>query len=109
MGRVLVIALDGYESTLAEAFMSQGQLPALAGLRERSARFLLDDGSARLTGLAGEHVSSGLSPDDSGRYSAIHFDKHTYEVWQEGTVLPPFPSTLKAKTVVFELPYFDIM
>ncbi|MEE8513108.1 MAG: alkaline phosphatase family protein [Gammaproteobacteria bacterium] len=108
MGRVLVIALDGYEISLAEKLMSSGHLPALAALREESARFSLDHGLAKLTGLAAEHVSSGLSPEQSGRSSAVYFDRHTYQVWQEGTLLPPFPSKLKAKTIVFDLSYFDL-
>lgn len=108
MGRVLVILLDGYENTLGETFMSSGELPALARLREQSATFLLDHGSAKLTGLASEHVSTGLSPDDAGRYSAVHFDPDSYEVWQEGTRLAPFPAKMQASTVVFDLPYFDL-
>ena len=54
MGRLLAIWLDGYESTLADAMTSE--LPSLARLREKSARFLLEDGLAQLTGLTAEHV-----------------------------------------------------
>ena len=108
LARVLAILLDGYENTLGETFMSSGEMPALARLRDESARFLLDHGSAKLTGLASEHVSTGLSPQDAGRWSAVHFDPDSYRVWQEGTELAPFPSKMKAKTVVFDLPYFDL-
>lgn len=108
MDRVIVIALDGYENTLGEAFMSAGDMPHLAQLRGHSARYLLDHGSAKLTGLASEHISTGLSPDGAERYSAVHFDPDSYRVWQEGTRLMPFPAKVKAKTVVFDLPYFDL-
>ena len=108
MGRVLVIALDGFESTVAEAFMASGHMPALSELRQRSARFALDDGTAKLTGLSGEHVASGMSPEASGRPSAVYFDKRSYEVWQAGVLLPPFLAKLKARTVVFDLPYCDL-
>src|SRR5262249_34201573 len=83
-------------------------LPSLAKIREKSARFLLDDRSARLTGLAQEHVSSGLSPEDAERWSLVFFDKDTYGVWKEGPLLAPFPSKMRANTVVFDFPYFDL-
>ena len=109
MSRVLVIALDGYESTIADALMASGQLPALAYLRDKSARFLLDHGSAKRTGLGAEHVSTGMSPQDTNRYSSVSFDQSSYEVWAEGPQFAPFPSKIRAKTVVFDLPYFDLL
>jgi predicted AlkP superfamily phosphohydrolase/phosphomutase len=108
MRKLLVIGLDGYELTLADVMMYTRQLPSLGGIREQSARFLLDHGSARETGLAWEHVSSGLSPKDAGRWSAIFFNKENYEVWQEGPLFAPFPSRMQANTVVFDFPYFDL-
>jgi hypothetical protein len=107
--KLIVIALDGYELSLATTMMDAGQLPSLASIREKSARYLLDHGSARQTGLAGEHVSSGLSPKDAERRSAIFFDKENYQVWQEGPLFAPFPSEMRAHTVVFDLPYFDLL
>jgi hypothetical protein len=71
VGKLIVIWLDGYELTLADAMTND--LPSLARFREKSARFLLDDGLARLTGLTQEHVSSGLSPDDAERWSLVFF------------------------------------
>ena len=60
--RVLAIGLDGLELTLVERLIAEGEMPALAELRRRAARFRLDHGSAQRTGLAWEHVASGLSP-----------------------------------------------
>jgi predicted AlkP superfamily phosphohydrolase/phosphomutase len=108
LARLLVIGLDGHELTLADAMMRTGQLPSLARIREKSARFLLDHGKAKGTGLAWEHVSSGLSPKDGGRWSAVFFNKENYEVWQEGSLFAPFPSKMRSKTVVFDFPYFDL-
>lgn len=106
--RVLAIGLDGYEQSLGDKLMAEGALPALAALRAQSARFLLDHGAAARTGLAWEHVSCGQSPEETGRGSAVYFDKDSYEVWQEGTSLVPFPNALKARTVIFDPPYFDL-
>jgi predicted AlkP superfamily phosphohydrolase/phosphomutase len=106
--RVLAIGLDGYEVTFGDELMKAGELPALARLRERSACFTLDHGPAQRTGLAWEHVATGLSPDDAKRWSAVGFDLDTYEVWQEGTSLEPFTARLRAPAVVFDPPYFDL-
>jgi predicted AlkP superfamily phosphohydrolase/phosphomutase len=106
--RVLAIGLDGYEESLERRLLAAGELPAIARLRERSARYLLDHGSAQRSGLAWEHVSTGLAPDLAGRWAALHFNAQTYDVWQEGTRLDPFASRLKSRTVVFDAPYFDL-
>lgn len=106
--RVIAIGLDGYEQSLGAAMMRRGELPALSRLHETSARFLLDGGAGQRTGLAWEHLSTGLSPEAAGRWGAVHFDPRSYGVWQEGTSLAPFPSRLAARSVVFDAPYFDL-
>lgn len=108
MRRVLAIGLDGYEESLERQFIEAGELPALARLRQRSARYLLDHGPAQRSGLAWEHVSTGLAPEQADRWAALHFDPETYSVWQEGTRLSPFAARLKSRTVVFDAPYFDL-
>ncbi|MEJ8566441.1 hypothetical protein [Elongatibacter sediminis] len=106
--RVLAIGLDGYEASLADRLMAEGELPHLRSLRDRSARFLLHHGSATRTGLAWEHASSGLDPQAAGRASAVHFDTQSYQAWHGGTTLTPFPAHLNRSTVVFDAPYFDL-
>jgi predicted AlkP superfamily phosphohydrolase/phosphomutase len=106
--RVLAVCLDGYEHALGEELTAAGAMPAFAALRSRSARFLLDHGPASRTGLAGEHVATGLEPAAAARWAAVHFDPDRYEAWQEGTSLPPFANRLRASTVVFDPPYFAL-
>ena len=106
--RVLMVGLDGYEPTIGDDLMAQGLLPNLKRLRERSACFLLDHGKAKRTGLAWEHVSTGLSPSDSGRWAAVDFDPETYQTWQLPTSFRPFAADLPVRTVVFDTPYFDL-
>ena len=108
MRRVLAIFLDGYEHSLGQRLMSAGEMPEMSRLAASSARFLLDYGPAQRTGLAGEHVATGLAPETAQRWSAVHFDPQSYAVWQEGTRLRPFPADLKCRTVVFDAPYFDL-
>lgn len=106
--KVLALCLDGYEHSLGEEMTRAGEMPALARLRARSARFLLDHGLAVRTGLASEHVATGLAPDAARRWAAVHFDPARYAAWQEGTGIAPFPSRLRARTVVFDPPYFAL-
>jgi hypothetical protein len=88
--------------------MAEGRLPALDRIRKRSATFLLDHGGAERTGLAWEHISTGLSPDDAKHWSAVHFDRRDYHVRQMPTRTTPFPAALKSRCVVFDPPYFDL-
>jgi len=108
MSRVLAIFLDGYEQTLGQRLMAAGEMPELARLAASSARFLLEYGSAQRTGLAGEHFATGLAPDVARRWSGIHFDPQSYAAWQEGTRARPFAADLNCRTVVFDVPYFDL-
>jgi predicted AlkP superfamily phosphohydrolase/phosphomutase len=105
--RVLAIGLDGMEPTFAEHLMAAGEMPALAGLRKRSACFRLDHGPAQRTGLAWEHFASGLSPDAARRWAAVEFEPATYRAWQEGARFVPWWSSLDLRVVVFDTPYVD--
>ena len=106
--RVLAIGLDGVEVTFAERLMAAGEMPALAALRQRAARFLLDHGSAQRTGLAWEHVASGRSPEAARRWAAVEFDPRTYLTWQDGARFDPWWTTLDRRVVVFDAPYVDL-
>src|SRR5690348_11791672 len=106
--RVVAIGLDGLEVAFAERLMAAGGMPALAALRQRAARVLLDHGPAQRTGLAWEHVASGLSPAAARRWAAIEFDPTTYEAWQEGARFSPWWASLDRRVVVFDAPYVDL-
>jgi predicted AlkP superfamily phosphohydrolase/phosphomutase len=103
-----MIGLDGFDIAFAERLIDQGMLPHIARLRAHSARFDLDHGLDKFSGLAWEHVSAGLSPGDGARWSALTFDPATYAVRQETTSSRPFAADLSARTVVFDVPYFDL-
>ena len=49
--RVLMIGLDGYESSIGDRLMAEGRLPNLKAMREASARWDIDDKLNRKTGL----------------------------------------------------------
>jgi predicted AlkP superfamily phosphohydrolase/phosphomutase len=106
--RVLAIGLDGLDVTLAERFMAEGQMPALADLRERAARFPLDEGPARHAGLPWEHVVSGLSPQGGYRWGQVEFDPASYAAWQDGAQFAPWWSKTDLRVVVFDVPFVDL-
>src|SRR5271165_6239181 len=106
--RILVIGLDGFDLALAERFQGEGILPNFARFQEHAACYKLDHGRDKYSGLAWEHLSSGVAPSDGGRWSSISFDRNRYSVRQDPTVARPFLSDLSARTVVFDFPYFDL-
>lgn len=106
--KLLVIGLDGYESTIADKLMSEGRMPNLARLKSSSSRFLLDHGMQKYSGLSWEHFSTGMAPEISGRSSAVDFNPRTYQVVQRSTTLEPLLGRIAAKSVVFDAPYFDM-
>lgn len=107
-GRVLAIGLDGHESRISHRMIQAGKLPNIARLNESSAVFELDHGAAKRTGLAWEHFASGLAPQGAGRFSAVDFNRHSYNIRQHGARFEPFTEKLPCETVVFDAPYFDL-
>lgn len=107
---LLVIGLDGFDIGYGGRLMDSGDLPALAALRDRSNRFLLDHGDAARTGLAWEHFASGMTPERAQRASMVELvtTAGTYDTLQRGTRFAPFFSSLDARVVVFDAPYADI-
>lgn len=101
-GRVIAIWLDGFDMHLADAYA----LPNLSRLGREGMVATLDNGSDHLTGLTGEHISSGLNAHDSGRSSAVLFDPSTYHCVQEGSRFSPIFTGVQ--TVVFDWAYFDL-
>ena len=106
--RVIVLGLDGYDPAYGESLMEEGALPNLKLLRDSGMRFQLDHGADREVGLPWEQFATGLSSADGGRQSPVRFDPASYEVTQPATTLSPFASGLPLKTLVFDVPGFDI-
>ena len=106
--RILLLGLDGFDIALAERFIREGLLPNLARLRSEGSSFDLDHGRDRYSGLAWEHLTSGVRPSDGGRWSAITFDRHTYGATQDYGRVRPYLADLAAKAVVFDFPYFEL-
>lgn len=106
--RLLAIGLDGFEISLAERLMAQGRMPNMARLKRESARFALNHGPAKYSGLAWEHVSTGRSPDRLDRHSAVTFDPQAYHIRQDPTAEPPIFARLESRCVLFDVPYCDL-
>ncbi len=107
--RVLLMGLDGFDAALAQQFAEEGLLPNFARLQKQGASFNLDHGRDKYSGLAWEHLSSGIRPRDGGRWSAVTFNPQTYQATQDHTVVHPFLADLPGvRSVVFDFPYFDL-
>jgi predicted AlkP superfamily phosphohydrolase/phosphomutase len=104
----MAIGLDGLEATLAERFMAEGEMPALANLRKRAACFRLDEGPALRSGLPWEHVASGLLPHEGGRWGPVEFDPASYTAWQGGAEFEPWWAKTDLRVVVFDPPFVDL-
>jgi predicted AlkP superfamily phosphohydrolase/phosphomutase len=108
VGRLLVVGLDGFEISLAERLVAEGRMPHLARLQRESARFLLDHGVEKFTGLTWEHFSTGRTPHALDRHSAVCFDPSRYHVAQEPTHAPPVFAQFTSRCVLFDVPYCDL-
>jgi hypothetical protein len=94
MSRVIVLGLDGFTASYAEALMAEGHLPHLKAIRDSGTRFALDHGADRQVGLAWEQFATGLSARDGGRLSPVLFDRKRYTSSQPPTHLAPFAAAL---------------
>jgi len=106
--KVIVLGLDGFELTVADALIAAGKMPNLARLRETGASYLLDHGTARQTGLAWEHFSTGKDPDGYERWSAVDFDASTYAADQLPTRATSFIEGAHDPIVCFDVPYMNL-
>lgn len=106
--RVLFFGLDGYDPAIGAALMAESRLPTLARLMRQGLRYDLEHGPARRTGLAWEHIATGLTPEDAGRYAAITLDPRTYEPRQMPSTTAPFAAALDIPVLVYDAPYFDL-
>ena len=106
--RVLLLGLDGFDVVLAERFAREGLLPNFARLRAEGAGFDIDDGREKYTGLAWEQFTSGIRPNDGGRWSSVTFDKFTYQATQDSTIVRPLLADLAIKGIAFDVPHFDL-
>jgi type I phosphodiesterase/nucleotide pyrophosphatase len=69
----LLLAVDGLDASLLERLVSEGALPRLASLRERSARFDLDASAYRVPAVFWTTVATGLPVEAHGVASTATF------------------------------------
>lgn len=106
--RVIALGLDGFDLDYARTLVDAGLMPNFAALEAASARFAIEHGPSRLTGLSWQHISAGATPDALQCWSAVYFDKAGYRVTQPVSAARPFVADVEAKTVVFDAPYFPL-
>jgi hypothetical protein len=106
--RVLVVGLDGWDHGHEERLRAEGELPNLTELSGRSARFRIDPQGMQLDGLDWEHFLAGAGPEATHRACVVDFDPSDYTAWQRSASVTPFVTDLPIRSVVFDVPYFDL-
>jgi predicted AlkP superfamily phosphohydrolase/phosphomutase len=106
--KLLVLGLDGFDPEMGRQLMLAGQLPNLARLQGAAHCFHLLSGTTKYTGPVWEQFCSALTPEQISRWSAIHLDAGRYLPFQPHTEVVPFTERLEARTLVFDVPYFDL-
>ena len=101
----LAIGLDRFELSVAQELADAGKLPFYKWLFQEAVTYNLNHRDAWDTGLAWEHFTTGRHPDDYEHWSAITFDRHTYQVHQSPSEQIPFTNDLVGNMVVFDTPY----
>jgi predicted AlkP superfamily phosphohydrolase/phosphomutase len=76
--KVLVLGLDGLEPTIAESMIAAGQLPHLAGLRQRGSYTRVRTTSPAQTPVAWSSVATGTNPGGHGIFDFLRRDPTTY-------------------------------
>jgi predicted AlkP superfamily phosphohydrolase/phosphomutase len=78
MKKVIVIGLDGFEPTIAEALMAAGELPHLARLREQGGYERIHTTYPAQTPVAWSSFATGTNPGGHGIFDFLSRDPKTY-------------------------------
>src|SRR5882762_6887447 len=76
--KAIVIGLDGLETSIVEAMLSQGELPNLAKIRSVGSYSRLRTTSPAQTPVAWSSFATGTNPGGHGIFDFIRRDPETY-------------------------------
>jgi predicted AlkP superfamily phosphohydrolase/phosphomutase len=110
MRKVIVIGLDGLEPRIVERMFAAGELPHMAGLRERGGYARLATTCPAQTPVAWATFSTGTNPGGHGIFDFIRRNPKTYlpdlalnRYEQKSAFLPPKAVNLRRGTAVWQL------
>ncbi len=108
--KVIVIGLDGFETSVAERLMSQGRLPNLARLRERGGYAHVRTTYPAQTPVAWSTFATGVNPGGHGIFDFMTRDPKTHfpllslnRYEQKNAFLPPQAVNLRHGTPVWRV------
>jgi predicted AlkP superfamily phosphohydrolase/phosphomutase len=103
--KVVVVGLDGLEPSITEAMMLRGELPTLAGLRQRGGYARMATTLPAQTPVAWSSFAVGANPGAHGIFDFLHRDLATYRpdvglyrYEQKSRFLPPRAVNLRGGT-----------
>lgn len=109
MTRTISIYLEGFDWQIARQMMSDGELPNLSTLGKNSLQYELNqDPVALRSGMSGEQIATGKSPEQLNSYYTNQFDPNTYDFYLTRTTFAPLSSIIKEPNVSFDLAYYEL-
>ena len=108
--KVIVVGLDGFEPSIAGPMLDRGELPHLAGLRDRGGFARVATTSPAQTPVAWSTFATGVNPGGHGIFDFIRRDPKTYlpdlalnRYEQKNAFMPPKAVNLRRGTPVWDL------
>ena len=107
--RVAAIAIDGTEWSVLDRLMTEGHLPNLRAIRDRSLEVELDQQVAYRSEQPWTRFLSGRSPEEMQWWTLESFDPATYGVWSQGAYRgDPFYAGTDRSCIVFDVPHASL-
>ena len=109
MSRVISIYLEGFDFSIARRMVKEGGLPELTDLANNSLQFEVDQGQTAVrTGLCGEQIATGKSPEQLDSYYLTRFDPSNYDFYITTSKYTPLSASVDETNVAFDLAYYQL-
>ncbi len=109
---VIVIGLDSADPHVIEEWINNGELPVLAGLRDRGTYGRLENFEAFSAETPWTTFATGCAPSTTGYWSPLKFIEGSYDVTTQAAFdyeeFPPFYVNPDLKCAIFDVPQVRI-
>ena len=109
MTRTISIYLEGFDWQIARQFISDGELPNISALGSQALQYELNqDPVALRSGMSGEQIATGKSPEQLNSFYTNQFDPSTYDFYLTRSIFAPLSSTINETNIAFDLAYYEL-